>query len=157
MAMGTQEIALGAVPVAAPLAVNPLAPVAEDGAVALAAETVGFVEAHQFAAGKAQMIAILDKFAQDHPTRCSTKVSLGQSIEGRDLWMVKISDNVTQDENEPTMLVVSADALESSRSVMTPLLRSIMPGTDRWHSIHQPIRPKSGFCISTTSSVSMGP
>ena len=42
----------------------------------------------------AQIIAILDKFAKDHPQICAKKVSLGKSHEGRDIWMVKISDNV---------------------------------------------------------------
>ena len=60
----------------------------------------------------AQMEAILDSFAQNHPGLCTQKVSIGQSIEGRDLWMVKISDNVGVDENEPEVLY---DALHHAR------------------------------------------
>ena len=40
-----------------------------------------------------------------------------QTFEGRDIFAVKISDNVAQDENEPTMLIVSA---HHCREVVTP-------------------------------------
>ncbi len=59
-----------------------------------------------------QIVAHLDKFAKDHPAICTTKVSIGKSIEGRDLWMVKISDNVNKDELEPEVLY---DALHHAR------------------------------------------
>ena len=42
----------------------------------------------------AQVVAHLDRFAAEHPSICAPKVSLGKSVEGRDIWMVKISDNV---------------------------------------------------------------
>jgi hypothetical protein len=48
-----------------------------------------------------QMTAILDTFARDYPNLCSPKLSIGQSIEGRDIWLVRISDNVGSNENEP--------------------------------------------------------
>ncbi len=60
----------------------------------------------------AEMEAILDSFQQNHPNLCSKKVSIGKSIEGRDLWMVKISDNVNTKENEPE---VYYDALHHAR------------------------------------------
>ena len=69
-----------------------------------------------------QAVSILDGFAQAHPSICAAKVSIGQSIEGRDLWMVKISDNVGVDENEPEILF---DALHHARepaSMETTLL-----------------------------------
>lgn len=46
----------------------------------------------------------LDKLFLDFPELISEKVSLGQTLEGRDIWMVKISDNPNVDENEPEML-----------------------------------------------------
>jgi hypothetical protein len=70
----------------------------------------------------AEMEAILDDFHSNHPNLCSQKVSIGQSIEGRDIWMVKISDNVGVDENEPEVLY---DALHHAReplSMSTTLL-----------------------------------
>lgn len=48
----------------------------------------------------AQMEAILDGFAQTYPGLCSPKTSIGTSLQGRDIWVVKISDNVAQSENE---------------------------------------------------------
>lgn len=70
----------------------------------------------------AQMEAILDAFHTNYPQLCSQRVSIGQSIEGRELWMVKISDNVGVDENEPE---VYYDALHHAReplSLSTTLL-----------------------------------
>ena len=70
----------------------------------------------------AEMESILDDFHQQYPQLCSQRVSIGQSIEGRDLWMVKISDNVGVDENEPEVFY---DALHHAReplSMSTTLL-----------------------------------
>jgi carboxypeptidase T len=70
----------------------------------------------------AEMESILDDFHSQYPTLCSQKISIGQSIEGRDLWMVKISDNVGIDEGEPEVLY---DALHHAReplSMSTTLL-----------------------------------
>ncbi|MEE2886723.1 MAG: M14 family zinc carboxypeptidase [Planctomycetota bacterium] len=64
----------------------------------------------------AQMEAILDGFAKDYPSLCSKKASIGKSIEGRDLWMVKISDNVGQDEAEPEVFY---DALHHAREPLS--------------------------------------
>ncbi len=69
-----------------------------------------------------QMEAILDAFHAQYPQLCSQRVSIGQSIEGRSLWMVKISDHVGTDENEPEVLY---DALHHAReplSMATTLL-----------------------------------
>jgi hypothetical protein len=64
----------------------------------------------------AEMLVILDGFAAQYPNLCSQRVSIGQSIEGRDLWMVKISDNVAVDEAEPEVLY---DALHHAREPMS--------------------------------------
>lgn len=69
-----------------------------------------------------EMESILDDFHSNYPNLCSQRVSIGQSIEGRDLWMVKISDNVAVDESEPE---VYYDALHHAReplSLSTTLL-----------------------------------
>jgi carboxypeptidase D len=42
----------------------------------------------------------LQQIAAAHPDICQL-FSIGQSVEGRELWMMKISDNVTVDEPEP--------------------------------------------------------
>ena len=64
----------------------------------------------------AQVISILDTFAANYPSICAPKVSLGQTHEGRDIWMVKISDNVGVDENEPEVLF---DALHHAREPLS--------------------------------------
>ncbi len=48
--------------------------------------------------------------------------SLGTSIEGRDLWAVKISDNVGQDEEEPAIVLMGAHHAREWISVETPFL-----------------------------------
>jgi carboxypeptidase T len=51
----------------------------------------------------AEMSAELAAVANANPTRVQ-RFSLGTSYQGRDIWAVKVSDNVTVDENEPEVL-----------------------------------------------------
>lgn len=46
----------------------------------------------------------LDSFHTAFPTLTTQKVSIGFSIEGRELWAMKISDNPNVNENEPSIL-----------------------------------------------------
>lgn len=48
-----------------------------------------------------EVVDILDKMRSDFPNLISEKFSIGKTIEGRDQWVVKISDNPEQDEDEP--------------------------------------------------------
>ncbi len=59
----------------------------------------------------------VDQIIADHPDIVSSKVSLGLSIEGRDIWAVKISDNPEVDEDEPEVLFTAAI---HAREVITP-------------------------------------
>jgi len=61
------------------------------------------------APGIAQYVNLTQKYA--------SVPGVAQTFEGRDIFAVKISDNVTQDENEPTMLIVAA---YHCREVVTP-------------------------------------
>jgi len=63
-----------------------------------------------------QAVSILDDLAARFPGLCSAKTSLGKSHEGRDIWMVKISDNVSVDENEPEAFF---DALHHAREPLS--------------------------------------
>lgn len=63
-----------------------------------------------------EIILFMDALQAQYPALMAPKVSLGQSIEGRDIWMWKISDNPLVDENEPEVLV---DALHHAREPMT--------------------------------------
>lgn len=57
---------------------------------------------------------LLDDWAVQYPHLITPKQSIGQTIEGRDIWLVKISDNPTVDENEPE---VCFDSLIHAREV----------------------------------------
>ncbi len=48
-----------------------------------------------------EVVTELDSMHLNHPDLAAAKQSIGLSIENRDLWMTKISHNVTQDEEEP--------------------------------------------------------
>ncbi len=60
----------------------------------------------------AEMEALLDGFSAAYPAICTAKFSIGQSIEGRDLWAIKVSDNPATDEDEPE---VRFDSLHHAR------------------------------------------
>jgi len=51
-----------------------------------------------------EMYAYLDGIIADHPNIVSPKQSIGLTLQGRDMWAVKISDNPSVDENEPEIL-----------------------------------------------------
>jgi len=63
--------------------------------------------------------AYIDSLVLEHSNIVSSKVSLGLTIEGRDIWAVKISDNPNIDEDEPEVLYTSAI---HAREVITPLV-----------------------------------
>jgi murein tripeptide amidase MpaA len=90
----------------------------------------------------AQVVAILDSFAQDFPSICARKVSIGRSIEGRDLWMVKISDNVNVDEPEPE---VYFDALHHAREPLS--MEATLVFMDRLLSGWQRGEPEARFLV----------
>ncbi len=57
-----------------------------------------------------------------HPDITEIK-SIGKSLEGRDIWAIKISDNVRMDEIEPAILV---NGMHHAREVMTPEITTDM-------------------------------
>ncbi len=54
-----------------------------------------------------EVVSKLDSMHLLYPNLISEKVSLGQSVEGREIWMVKISDSPNIDEGEPEILYTS--------------------------------------------------
>jgi hypothetical protein len=54
-----------------------------------------------------EIVAYLDTLTSNYPSITTDKFSIGTSVEGRDLWVVKISDNPDIDENEPEILYIS--------------------------------------------------
>jgi carboxypeptidase T len=53
-----------------------------------------------------EVVAVLDATVAAHP-QIARKFSIGKSYEGREIWALKISDNVNADEAEPEILSVS--------------------------------------------------
>lgn len=62
-----------------------------------------------------EMAAEVAQAEADHPD-IAQRFSIGQSYEGRELWAIKISDNVAADEDEPEVLF---DALHHGREHLT--------------------------------------
>jgi hypothetical protein len=59
-----------------------------------------------------QVVSVLDQIHAAYPSLTTAKASLGTTVEGRTIWMMKISDNPTIDENEPEVRI---DALHHAR------------------------------------------
>jgi carboxypeptidase T len=59
------------------------------------------LSAHHYAEMSAEILAV----ANANPSIVS-RFSIGTSYEGRQIWAVKVSDNVATDENEPEVLLV---------------------------------------------------
>ncbi len=59
----------------------------------------------------------IDSIVTSTPSIVSPKISIGQTIDGRDIWAFKISDNPTVDEEEPEVLYT---ACIHAREVITP-------------------------------------
>jgi hypothetical protein len=54
-----------------------------------------------------ELTAELQQYAQQYPEICFLE-SIGKSLQGRDLWIMKISDNVSIEENEPEFKYISS-------------------------------------------------
>jgi hypothetical protein len=61
----------------------------------------GYTGYHNFA----ETTAELQQTVRDHPTLASLR-SIGKSYQNRDIWALKVSDNVASDESEPEVLLV---------------------------------------------------
>ena len=63
----------------------------------------------------------LDNMVNLFPNLITSKVSLGQTLEGRDIWMVKISDNPNINEAEPEVLYTALHHANEPTGLMTIL------------------------------------
>jgi len=63
-----------------------------------------------------ETVAFVDSLRLLYPEVISQKWSIGQTLEGRDLWCFRISDNPDIDENEPEVLI---DAMHHAREIMS--------------------------------------
>lgn len=67
----------------------------------------------------AEVVAELDQMRTLYPSLISVRQSLGLSIEGRDLWMVKISDSPDIDETEQEILYTGLHHAREPQSMTT--------------------------------------
>ncbi len=66
----------------------------------------------------AEAIAQLDSMKAHFPNLITTKVSIGNTVEGRPIYMVKISDNPDVDETEPEILYTALHHAREPQSMM---------------------------------------
>ncbi|RMF58697.1 MAG: T9SS C-terminal target domain-containing protein [Calditrichaeota bacterium] len=66
-----------------------------------------------------EVVQELDSMRILYPDLVSARQSIGQSIEGRDIWMVKISDNPDIDEGEPEILYTALHHAREPQSMAT--------------------------------------
>ncbi len=117
-----------------------LLPAGAARAVSSAGFPSGFEGYHDYAETTAALLAAAD----DHPSIVRVS-SFGRSHEGRELWVVKISDNVAADEDEPEVLM---DSLHHAREHLTVemALRVIELLTDNYRanpaSIETPLQQR---------------
>ena len=94
---------LSAVLTAVASAVTILASGALTGPVAAAGDPADFPVGYQGYHTYAETVNAMQSAAAAHPT-IARMYDLGQSFEGREIWALKITDNVGVDENEPEVL-----------------------------------------------------
>jgi murein tripeptide amidase MpaA len=68
-----------------------------------------------------EMVTHIDNMSNLFPNLITVKESIGQSIEGRDLWMLKISDNPNENEDEPQVLYTGVHHAREPASMMQML------------------------------------
>ncbi|MEZ5082910.1 MAG: M14 family zinc carboxypeptidase [Bacteroidales bacterium] len=68
-----------------------------------------------------EVVEYLDNMVSMFPDLITAKESLGQTIEGRDIWMVKISDNPGVNEPEPEVLYTALHHAREPAGLMTVL------------------------------------
>ena len=67
----------------------------------------------------AEMVADLDDMSAQYPNLITVKQSIGQGLQGRDLWMVKISDNPNVDEPETEVLYTGVHHAREPQAMAT--------------------------------------
>ncbi|MEZ6015063.1 MAG: M14 family zinc carboxypeptidase [Planctomycetota bacterium] len=69
----------------------------------------------------AEVASVLDQMAAAYPQLVAPKVSIGATLEGRDIWMVKLSDNPLVDEGEPEVRIDAMHHAREPQSMQTTL------------------------------------
>ncbi|HLA63839.1 MAG TPA: M14 family zinc carboxypeptidase, partial [Rhodothermales bacterium] len=69
----------------------------------------------------AEVLAILDQMRTEYPGLITVRTSIGQTGEGRDMWMVELSDNPGVDEGEPEVLFTALHHAREPEGIVTVL------------------------------------
>jgi len=69
----------------------------------------------------AEVVAQLDSMSTLYPNLITVKQSIGSSLEGREIWMVKISDNPQANEGEPEILYTALHHAREPQGMATVL------------------------------------
>ncbi len=66
-----------------------------------------------------ELVETMNTLHEDYPDIIGEPISIGETIEGRDIWAFRVSDNPDDDEDEPEVLFTSS---LHPREVITPLV-----------------------------------
>ena len=69
----------------------------------------------------AEIVGVIDQLRASYPNLVSQKTSIGQSVQGRDIWMFKVSDNPNVDEDEPEFRVDSLHHAREPQGMQTTI------------------------------------
>ena len=69
----------------------------------------------------AEIVGVIDQLRASYPNLVSQKTSIGQSVQGRDIWMFKVSDNPSVDEDEPEFRVDSLHHAREPQGMQTTI------------------------------------
>jgi len=69
----------------------------------------------------AEVVAQLDSMTQQYPSLITSKMVIGTTLENRDIWAIKISDNPNIQENEPEVLFTALHHAREPESMMVLL------------------------------------
>ncbi len=69
----------------------------------------------------AEILALLDAWRAQYPNLITVRRSIGQSIEGREQWLVKISANADVDEDEPEILMETLTHAREASAMMATM------------------------------------
>lgn len=70
-----------------------------------------------------QLTLFLERMVEEHPDLCRLE-SIGQSVQGRELWFLKITDNPDVEEDEPEFKYIST--MHGNEALGTPLMLNLI-------------------------------
>ena len=127
VAVGAQEVAFGAVPIAHAAPVDTLPPIAKNGAVALATQAIGLVKPNQSPVGEPQAIAVVGIVAVKTPPVRGAVIEMDVLVKILELPPSGVDLHI------PVALGTGVDPLLGERWRRHPVITSRLVGTRRLH------------------------